>query len=324
MKLLSLILITVLFFSCTQQKKKASKKIEIPESELGEKLNTIVYVVGKKAITQYDIERVKKLVNFINKTEYRNQTPESFLIEKAIIEQIAEEEVIIVNDERLRTEIEKRRQNANFPTLDEFKAFVEKETQLSFEEWKEVLRYQILKQILLQIKVSIPQPEEREIEEFYKKHQKQIGLEVLYREIIFPRTNTIAEEKRIFDIAKEVHNQITKNPQSFPEVARNLPENVSRFRFGGGLRFWTSITDVASEDPIIAGAIYNLPVGSISPIFKNQFGQYTILKIEGKRPTPIEKVREIIRMRLFYEKSEESFQQWLNEQKQKYVIQKLG
>lgn len=293
------------------------------KTDYGEELNSIHSIVGKKAITKLELEKITKLANFLSKSENRKVTPEDFLTEKVIIEQIAEEDSIIVSEERLKTEIEKRRISSNISSNEEFKKNIEKETGLTFDLWKEILRYQLLKQQIIQIRVPIPQPTDKEIEDFYKKNSKQIGIEVLYREIIFPKTNSIQEEKRIYQIASEIYQELQKSPEKFADLARSTKENISPNKAGGGIRLWTSIIDIAKEDPIIAGALFNTPINSITPIFKNQNEQYTILKVEGKRTIPLEKVRELIRMRLFYEKAEESFQKWLEEKKRNFIIKKL-
>jgi len=318
-----ILLFFIIFCSSSKETKKV-ERIEIDESQLGEQVNSIYMVVGKKAITKIEMERINKLVGFISKVENRKVNPEDFMIEMLIIEQVSEEESIIVNEERINNEIEKRRIAANLKTVDEFKNIIEKESGLPFDLWKDVLRYQLLKQLIIQIQILVPQPTEKEIEDFYNKHRKDIGIEVLYREIVFPKTYTIQDEKNIYEIVKSTYNQIQGNPNSFAEIAKDLKENVSPYKAGGGIRLWTPIVDIAREDQVVAGALFQLPVGSISPIFKNQNGQYVILKIEGKRPIPLEKVQELIRSRLYYDKTEEAFQDWIKQKKQNLIIKKIA
>ena len=318
-----ILLFSVIFCSSSKKTKKI-EQTQIDEIQLGEQVNSIYMVVGKKAITKIDMERMTKVVGFISKVENRKINSEDFLIEMLIIEQVAEQESIIVNEERINNEIEKRRIAANLKTVDEFKNIIEKETGLPFDLWKDVLRYQLLKQLIIQIQISVPQPTDKEIEDFYNKHRKDIGIEVLYREIVFPKTYTIKDEKNIYEIVKSTYNQIQSNPNGFAEIAKNLKENVSPYKAGGGIRLWTPIVDIAREDQAVAGALFQLPVGSISPIFKNQSGQYVILKIEGKRPIPLEKVQELIRSRLYYDKAEEAFQNWLEQKKRNLIIKKIA
>ncbi len=291
--------------------------------DYGEKLNSIKIIVGKRAITELEVEKITDFVNQLSKIENKKITAEDFLIEKLIVEQVAEEDSIVVSEEKLNTEIEKRRISSNITSKEEFKKKIEKETGLDYELWKEILKYQLLKQLIIQIRVPIPQPTDSEIEDFYKKNSRQIGLEVLYREIIFPKTNSIQEEKAIFKIAQKVYSELQQNPEQFSEIARTLPENVSKNKKSGGLQLWISIIDVSQEDPVIAGAVYATPINTITPIFKNQNQQYTIIKVEGKRTIPLEKVREMIRLKLFYEKAEDSFQKWIEEKKRSFIVKKL-
>ncbi len=324
MKKINLIFIIFFLLYCsTSKKKELNIEEKIPIEELGEELNYVYMIVGKKSITKYEVDKISKQAEFSSKIENRKISTEDFLIEKLIVEQVAEEESIIVNDERLRNEIEKRRVASNVKTTEEFKTIIEKETGLSFELWKEVLRYQLLKQQIIQIRIPIPQPKEKEIEDFYNKNKNQIGIEILFREIVFPKTFSISAEKEIYEVAKKVHDQLTKNPEDFSNIAKNTKENVSLYKSGGGIRLWTPITDIAREDPVLAGAVFRLPVGMISPIFKNQNQQYVIVKVEGRRPIPIEKVRELIQMKLFYDKAEESFQNWIQQKKREMIIKKI-
>ncbi|GIX40423.1 MAG: putative peptidyl-prolyl cis-trans isomerase [Leptospiraceae bacterium] len=323
-KIIFLIIISIILSCSTSKENRKIVHQEIDKSQLGEELNYVYMVVGKKAVTKLELDRITKLSGFISKIENRKIEPEDFLIEKLIVEQVAEEESIIVNEERIKNEIEKRRLGANIKSMDEFQKVIEKETGLPFELWKEVLRYQLLKQQIIQIRIPIPQPTEKEIEDFYQKHKREIGIEVLFREIVFPKTYTIQEEKKIYEVVKDVYNQLQQNPNQFSEIAKNLKENVSPYKYGGGIRLWTLITDIAKEDQIIAGAVFRLSVGSISPVFKNQNGQYVIVKVEGKRPIPLDKVQELIRIRLYYDKAEESFQNWLEQKKRDLIIKKLS
>ncbi|MFN3603577.1 MAG: peptidylprolyl isomerase [Leptonema sp. (in: bacteria)] len=291
--------------------------------DYGEELNSIYLTVGKKVITKLEIQNIATFAKFLSDLENRKISPENFLIEKAIVEQIAEEDSIMVSEERLKLEIEKRKLSSNIVSNEDFKKHIEKETGLTFELWKEILKYQLLKQQIIQIRIPIPQPTEEEIENFYKKNSRQIGIEVLYREILFPPTKSIIEEKKTYQIASEVYLELQKNPEKFSEIASTLKENVSPYKASGGIRLWIPIIDVAKEDPILAGAIFNTSINSITPIFKNQNQQYTIIKVEGKRTVPFEKVREMIRIRLFYEKAEEAFQKWIEDKKRNFIIKKL-
>ncbi len=297
--------------------------LDYKKENLGEELNSLVFIVGKSAITRWELEKIKPYTDYLSKMSKQKISPEDFLIEKTIVEQVANEESIIVSEEKLKNEIEKRRSSMGIVSMDEFKKRVQLETQIDFNLWKDVLRYQILKQLLIQIKIPVSQPTQKEIENFYRKNKKELGMEVMFREIIFPITRTIAEEKNIYEVVKKTYQELKNNPESFSQVARNLNENISHYKRGGGIRLWIPIIDLAKEDQIIAGAVFQLPVGSLSPIFKNQKGQYVILKIEGKRDTPLEKVEELIRIKLYYDRIEDSFQDWLKHKKSTFIIKKI-
>lgn len=97
-----ILLFSVIFCSSSKKTKKI-EQTQIDEIQLGEQVNSIYMVVGKKAITKIDMERMTKLVGFISKVENRKINSEDFLIEMLIIEQVAEQESIIVNENALIT-----------------------------------------------------------------------------------------------------------------------------------------------------------------------------------------------------------------------------
>lgn len=289
----------------------------------GERLNSVVMLVGNRPLTDIDYEEGLELVKLFKQGKTSTKEVEEFLVEKSIVEQVAEEESIVVSDERLDHEVERRREMARESSEERFRGRIEHDTGVSFRSWRESLRYQLIRQQIVQIKVTIPQPDEREVEAFYKKNASRVGVELLFREIVFPAAASISAEREIEALARRVHGQVAANPAGFGEAARALPENVSSYRAGGGLRMWTPIDEVAREDRILAGILYNMPQGSVSPVFRDASNRYRIVRLEGKRPVSLERIREMIRTQLFYEKADDSFARWLEEKKKNMVVRRL-
>ena len=320
---LSVILLFASACSSADEKKAQIKKFDKSTVE-GERINSVRLLVGTRPITDIDYEDGAALVKLFRQGRATPKEVENFLIEKSIVDQVADEESIVVSDERIDNEIKRRMEMAKETDEEAFKARIERETQVSFRLWKESLRYQMVRQQIVQIKVTIPQPDEKEVEKFYRQNAHRVGVELLFREIVFPVAPTIAAEREIDKRARQVHSQVSANPASFGDVARSLPENVSPFKAGGGIRLWIPIDDLAREDRVLAGMLYNLPQGAVSPVFRDSTNRYRIVLLEGKRPVSLEKIREMIRMQLFYDKADESFERWIEERKRNLVIRKPG
>lgn len=326
-KLSKVIMVGITFLSLTYCS-SANKKTDVAtfdKSKIeGERINGVKVLVGTRPITDIDFEDGRSLVQLFRPGKITTKEIEDFLIEKSIVDQVADEESIVVGQERIDNEISRRMEMARETSEAAFKERIERESKVPFRLWQESLRYQMVRQQIVQIKVTIPQPDEKEIEDFYKKNANRVGVELLFREIVFPPTNSIAAEREIEAKARQIANQVMQNPASFSDVARSLPENVSAYKAGGGIRLWIPIDELAKEDRVLAGMLYNMAPGTVSPVFRDANQRYRIVRLEGKRPVSIEKIREMIRAQLFYEKADESFERWIEEKKRNLVIRRVG
>lgn len=291
----------------------------------GETINSIRLIVGDEPITDLDIVQMEENIKYIRKNlrTSRREAAIEELIERAIIERVARRESLIVSDGRIQTEIQNQMRARSIETEEEFANAIKRETGMPFEVWKDNMRVTLIRQQILQIMVSVPQPTEKEIEEFYRKNQRQIGMEFLYREIVFPYTSDISRERVISNKAKEVHSQLSSNPSRFATLARSLPENVSPYKFAGGLRNWEEIQTIAEEDRILAGMLYNMRAGQLSQVFRDQAGRYRIVYLQAKRPIPLEEVRALIERRLYFDQAEDAFDEWMKKQKENLTIQRF-
>ena len=291
----------------------------------GEEINSIRLIVGDEPITDLDISRMEKNIRYIRKnlrTSVREAAIEE-LIERAIIERVARRESIIVSDQRIQNEIDNQMRARSIETQEKFEEMIQRESGMPFEVWKDTMRVSLMRQQILQIMVSVPQPSAKEIEDFYRKNQQKIGMEFLFREITFPYTPTISQERAISQKASQVHSSLSSNPGNFASVARSLSENVSPYKFAGGLRNWEEIQSIAEEDRILAGVLYNMRPGQLSSVFRDQSGRYRIVYLQAKRPIPLEEVRALIERRLYYDQAEKAFDEWMKDQKAKLTIQRL-
>lgn len=300
---------------------KASEKASSPS---GEVINRIRFVVGDIPITEIDLDRMTKKMRDTGSPEARRNPVEAAkteLFTRALIEIEAKKESILVTEARMQHEVNRRMEASGITDETAFHKTVEKETGMPFDRWVDDLRYQIIRIQVMQIKLSVPQPSDAEIEKFYAQNRDKVGIEVSYREIVLaPRNSSIDEEARISAIARQLAGQITGNPARFAELARTTPENISPFRFNGGFHDYTPISEVAEQDRLTAGVVYALTPGALSPIFRNTGGRYCLVRLEGKRPMPLARVRDVIIQRLYIDKQEEAFVDWVKRRLKEVAI----
>ena len=294
-----------------------------PESAVADDavvVNRVRYVVGNQAITELDIQRAITELQQSRQPATEAAAVE-MLIKRALIEIEAARESIIVTRDRIAHEVSLRKQAMGIVDDGEFQRIVTQETGMPYELWLKTFRYEIIKRQLIQIAVTVPQPTEEEVQRFYNAHRAEVGIEVSFREIIFaPRSNAVQEELRVSNAANEVWRSLRSNPGAFGEVARTTPGNVSLLKPYGGLQPYIGIHELHDRDPIIARQVHALPVGTISSVFRDASGRYVIIKVEGKRPVPYEKVREIIQRRLYFDNEDDAFDRWLQERRRETAI----
>lgn len=299
------------------------------DSDAGQILNRVVLVVGDVAVTDMDMEYARKsVVKMANVRPIRNgveQAAIDLLIERAILEMEAKNESIIVSDQRIANEIQKKMDLMGLKTEMEFKRMAERETGIPYETWIEEMRYGMIKRQLIQVKISVPQADRAEIEAFYQKNRGRVGNEVQYREIaFFPKNSSIDEEARIQQLANQVYNQVRGSSGAFANLAKTHPENISSLRVYGGLSDFVAVSDIAQSDRILAGMLDNLGPGATSPVFRDERGRYVVIRVESKRPMAFDKIAPMIRDRLYMEKEEKAFTDWLEKRKKEVAIERPG
>jgi putative peptidyl-prolyl cis-trans isomerase len=297
------------------------------EGSKRESLNQIIAIVGRISISQMDYERgaerYKVIAKFApptrKKQSFRSQVI-GFLIDRAIVDIVAEEESIQVNEKRIEAEIERRMEQTGSTDLDQFKRGITQQTGMSYEDWLEDLPYQIKKGQLLQIRVSTPLPSEQEIRSWYNKNKSKVGFEVKFREIaIAPANDSIDEESRVYKEIADIRSQTIKDPSLFRLIASG-PRNDSRFKNNGGLVNWLPAFELYKQSPTLASIATQTKPDTISEIYRDERKRYCILYVEGSRPTPLETVRRGIQNVLFRDKEQLAFEDWLNTMRSQITV----
>jgi len=283
-----------------------------------ESLNKILAIVKNISITQIDYEhgeeKYKKLSKFLPKVNHRASMKTQvldFLIARAIVDITAEEESIQVTEKRIETEIEKRMEVMGIKDRATFEKNIQSQTGMNFDMWISELPYQIKKGQLLQVRVNTKLPSDKEIQEWYNANKNKVGFEVKFREIaLIPPKNSLEEETKISKEITSIRNETLKDPGAFKLIASG-PRNQSNYRANGGLVDWIPAFELYKLNKIAATIAMGLQEGRVSDVFRDERKRYCIIKLEGKRPTPLELVKKGIQNMLYRDKEEDSFDGWI-------------
>lgn len=180
----------------------------------------------------------------------------------------------------------------------EFEAMLQKQ-QVTFEEWKERLRRELLSQKVINQAVPENIPiTEGDIQTHYKQHSKEFARpnEIRARQIVVANEET----------AKAIRLQLMQGAD-FASLAKARSLSPDKEQ-GGDLGFFTK-----GEMPEEFDIVFTLGVGKISPIVKTAYG-YHVFKVEEVHPakpmTPAE-AAERIRAQLTQERRERLFATWV-------------
>ncbi|EMY25088.1 SurA N-terminal domain protein [Leptospira interrogans serovar Australis str. 200703203] len=117
-----------------------------------ESLNRVIATVGTVSISELDLddatEKYNRLQKHLKHEDYRKSFRTriiDFLIDRAIVDVVAEEESIQVNEQRVDSEIEKRMEVMGITNRKQFEKTMETSSGMPFELWVTELPYQIKK-----------------------------------------------------------------------------------------------------------------------------------------------------------------------------------
>ncbi|MCX7999563.1 MAG: peptidyl-prolyl cis-trans isomerase, partial [Leptospiraceae bacterium] len=167
-------------------------------------------------------------------------------------------------------------------------------------------------------RVPVKTGSEAEIKAWYQKNKERVGYEVKFREIVLiPRNSSFAEEERVSNEIMQIEKEIRKDASSFNLIAAG-PRNQSSLR--GGSSDWTPIAEIYQKSRIFATYLMTVREGGISTVFRDEKNRYCIVKLEGKRITPLESIRRFVQEIIQREKMESSFDEWVMERRKEIPI----
>ncbi len=273
-----------------------------------ETFDRVIAVVNDTAIIQSELMRRYQVVT-------KKQTPKKpeelhpildNLIERALIEQEAREQAIIISDEKVMSHINNIMKSQKIPSVDVFKKMIEEKEGISFEEYKEEIRQSLLTEMLVSLAIGVSPPSREEAYQWYKENKNKLGNEVHIKQIVIrPKNSSFAEEKRANELINQIRDRILKG-ESFEKLASQYSEDPSAKN--GGDMGWVALAEM---DPYIANTVYRMKKpGEISTVIKAQTG-YAIVKLINSRPTSFETVQDRILNMLYQRNMGEQFKKWI-------------
>ena len=286
--------------------------------------DSIEILVGDRAITKVEIDlksveiaqSMRVGINESTIAQYRSQAV-ALLIEEALLENAADEKMIIVSEDDLDNELEaflkQRRLNQS-----QFEELLEKQG-LSLSDFRDIFRGQIKRNrvVMMEVRSKIKVDEEKLKADF----EQNAGFDRLIhaRHILFRLSSGASEDEasKIIGKAKVVKDRIERG-ESFEELAVLYSEDPSVKRNKGDLGFFRK-TDMVRE---FSEAAFSLKVGEISEPVRTPFGYHLIQVIEEKKQATksFDEEREKLMNQNYKEQYEVMYKQYIETLKSKSRI----
>ncbi len=290
-----------------------------------ESINKIMAIVGKISISQLDFERGEEVFKNLQKQKKAGKTQKGswksqvldFLIARAIIDITAEEESIQASEKNIEAEVDRLMKLSQTTERSQFEKLISEKTGLPFDVWLNDLPYQIKRGQLLQVRVSIKPPSEQEVQAWYNANKQKVGFEVKFREIcLIPKNNSVEEEQRISNEINSIKKDSRKDKDSFGLIASG-PRNQA---YAKGINDWTPTFEIFNRSPALINALGRLEDGKISDAFVDDKRRYCLVRLEGKRPTPLDTIRRNIQEIIQRERVDSSFDDWILTRRKEVLI----
>jgi peptidyl-prolyl cis-trans isomerase SurA len=290
-----------------------------------EVVDRIVAVVNRKVITLYQLQEAQKAflreVKGSKETEQARTKVLNALIEEELIRQAAEKEGILVSQDDLNAALDDIKQRNNLLTDEQLKDALGKEGK-TWEHFTEDIRNQIKAAKLVNREVySKVDLSESDVEAYYQNHPdlfQQSPPTVRVRQILLKVDEKAdeAEIQRVKAKAEQLVQQLRAGAD-FAEMAKQNSEDPSA-QSGGEFGTFKQ-GDLAAP----FNMVFDLKVGDISDPVQSAQG-FHILSVQEKRSgeqASYEAAKPKIRQKLREEKSQELYQQWIANLKEKTYIE---
>lgn len=293
-----------------------------PLPTAAELVSGIAAIVNDDIITTYDVD--KETTALVKEAE--KQAPVAAaarpqlrvqalnrLIDRKLTEQKIKELDIRISEEELRQSIEDVKKQNNLTQEALVAALI---TQgLSFDQYRAQLREQLerLRLMSQEVRAKI-QVGEKDIREYYEANLNKYGADEMFRaRHIFFRVDKnapAADIKRIMTTAMSVLQE-AQSGKEFAELAKKFSDDPDAAKDGGELGAFHK----GEMIPEIESAVVGMKAGEISELVSTPAG-FHIIKLEERffgRAKPLDAVKGEIEELLYRKKSEERFNQWVND-----------
>ncbi len=288
---------------------------------LGEIVDGIAAIINKKVITQSQVEQVQQqflrqgMFTLGDSDETRREKVLNFLVENELVRQRAEEKGIFVGSDEVDTALSDIKKRNNIVSDDQLKSAINQEGQ-TWDEFLEEIRRQIKVAKLMnqEVRSQIEMTEE-EIQAYYQTHPnefEQTPPNVHIRHILL-KVDENASEKDIEERRKLAHDlvQQLREGADFETLAQQYSDHPSAAN-GGELGTFKE-GQLASPFDIA----FTMNAGEISDPVRSDTGFHIIYVQEkiGGAQASYQNAQQIIQRKLFEEKSQERYQEWITELK---------
>ena len=318
-----LILILALTFSlifCSKNKEDKAEETIFSDS-------TIVAKVNDERISTLDLDNAAKQIivqtGLINKVDYtdsliRREALE-LLINNTVLRQEIDHHLIEVKDEEIDRAIEQVK--GTFESEVVFKKALQEEN-LTMKNFRENIVKDLKVQKLLEQEIvsEIEDITTEEAREYYQKNPDQFTepTKARARHVLIKVSRDASDEE--IKQAKEKADLVLQKAKAgadFATLARDYSEGPNAFK-GGDLGFFARGEMVKSFDE----AVFKLQPGQISDVVRSELGFHVIKLEEYKDPEsiPFEKVEDKIKAFLTQKESNERFEKYIEQLKEKADI----
>lgn len=291
----------------------------------------IIATVNGEAITLYDLNTALQPVIQRIDANYKGPDKDKIvaearqailnrLIEEKLIEQEAKKFGSVVKDEDVMSMINNMLTN-NKISLEQLKKNLAKED-LTFEQYKEKTKTQILKMRLFKFEVNYKVTvSDDEIGEYYKSHRNEYeGKEAVRIKqilLLLPKDANSKTRETIRAKAESVYKQL-KGGEPFDFLAAKYSEGPAANR-GGDLGF----IERGAMLPEVEKMAFSMAVKEISPVFESPAGYHIIMIMDkrGEGVKSIDMVRAEIKRKIEAEKMDKKFEEWMTELRTKSLLE---
>lgn len=262
----------------------------ISVGQLEKRIQQILVLRAQTGLPEAQVTRQDKL-NILNT-----------MIAEKLIEQGIEKAGITISEQEVNTVMENQRlaleqQNGRRISMEQFKDALISQTQITWEEYLEQVRKQILQQKYISqergefIQKNLTAPTDEEIENFYADNRSEFtNPDILrYRQIFFSTINKNASEKAaVLQEAEEVLQKYQNGDKSFDDLVKEFSDDARAAMTGGDAGFLARNDSTARAylgDSFVR-EIFNVPMGEVHGVMTSNIG-YHIVRVTEKREARI-------------------------------------